>query len=279
MFSTPFAFMAAPVAGVTYLLDDFPGAQRAYSVRRLSSTYTGNALRVRRSSDNTEQDIGFIGEDLDTAALTSFVGAGNGFVTTLYDQSGNGANAAQSTANAQIQIVSSGTIISPGGSGKASFQASEGRSNYPFTGFTTNQVTQLMVGKKALGTSSRLTAFSGSNPGNASTNLSHWSDSNIYFQWEDYYRQTSSAISNIDYEVIFASTTSASTAVIWRNGSNLAGSVTSLPAINNDYSLIFEYPSNQFSIGLYQDLVIWNSDQSANAAGIQANVNAYYSIY
>jgi hypothetical protein len=96
----------------TGLLDTYSGAAAAYSAaRRLSSTYTGSLIRVRRSSDNAEQDIGYTsGNILDESALTSFVGAGNGFVTTWYDQSGNGNNETQSTAADQPRIVNSGTI-------------------------------------------------------------------------------------------------------------------------------------------------------------------------
>jgi len=61
-------------AGFTGILDEFTGAAAAYSVRRLSSTYTDGLIRVRRSSDDTEQDIGFDSNgDLDTTALTTFV--------------------------------------------------------------------------------------------------------------------------------------------------------------------------------------------------------------
>lgn len=58
----------------TGLLDTYPGAAVGYSLRRLSSTYTGNAIRVRRSSDNTEQNIGFVGNELDTTTMLDFVG-------------------------------------------------------------------------------------------------------------------------------------------------------------------------------------------------------------
>ena len=75
----------------------------------------GSAIRVRRSSDNAEQNIGFSGGNLDTAALSAFCGSSNGFVTTWYDQSGNGNNATQTTAVEQPQIVSSGTIITENG--------------------------------------------------------------------------------------------------------------------------------------------------------------------
>jgi hypothetical protein len=83
----------------------------AFSVRQLSSAYAGKAMRVRRSSDNTTQDIGFTSAgDLDTAALKTFVGSGTGYVTIWYDQSGNGLNAIQSVTTKQPTIMTSGVI-------------------------------------------------------------------------------------------------------------------------------------------------------------------------
>ena len=94
------------------LLDAYPSAAVAYSVRKLRSAYTGSAIRVRRSSDNAEQDIGFSAlGNLDTTALTSFCSGTNGFVTTWYDQSGNAVNSNQTIAAQQPQIVSSGAIL------------------------------------------------------------------------------------------------------------------------------------------------------------------------
>ena len=85
--------IASQITQFVGLLDTYPNAAAAYSLRKLRSAYTGYAIRVRRSSDNTEQDIGFSSTfGLDTSSLTSFCGAGNGFVTTWYDQSGNGNN-------------------------------------------------------------------------------------------------------------------------------------------------------------------------------------------
>jgi|DEB0MinimDraft_10_1074344.scaffolds.fasta_scaffold00879_4 hypothetical protein len=102
--------------GFVGLLNTYPNAAAAYSVRRLSSTYKGSLIQVRRSSDNTLQDIGFDANgDLDTTSLLSFVGAGNGFVRTWYDQSGNSANAINTTSSSQPQIVSSGVVIVAGG--------------------------------------------------------------------------------------------------------------------------------------------------------------------
>lgn len=103
-------FDLAVTAAYSPLLDTYTGAKIAYSLRKLDSNYTGNAIRVRRSSDNSEQDIGFTNNELDTTSLLSFVGSNDGYVTTWYDQSGNTNNATHSTAINQPLIVSSGVV-------------------------------------------------------------------------------------------------------------------------------------------------------------------------
>ena len=97
-------------------LDDYSGAQGAYSVaRRLLSSYSGNLIRVRRSGDNTESDFGpNLNGDLDSAAVVSFVTAGggtqHGYVSVVYDQSSFGYNLIQSTAASQLSIVTGGSL-------------------------------------------------------------------------------------------------------------------------------------------------------------------------
>jgi hypothetical protein len=92
------------------LLDLFPSASVAYSLRKLRTDYTGNCIRVRRSSDNTEQDIGFVGNELDITSLLAFVGVNDGFITIWYDQSGNANHSTQTVALSQPQIVASGVV-------------------------------------------------------------------------------------------------------------------------------------------------------------------------
>lgn len=86
-------------------------AAAAYSTRRVRSSYTGPAMRVRRSIDNAEQDIGFDGAGLlDEAALIAHVGSGTGFVRTWYDQSGNDRDVSNAVSDAQARIVNGGVI-------------------------------------------------------------------------------------------------------------------------------------------------------------------------
>jgi hypothetical protein len=109
-------------SSASLLLDLYP-ATAAYSLRKLRTAYSGSAIRVRRSSDNAEQDIGFSGNDLDTASLLSFVGAGNGFVTTWYDQQGAN-NLTQGSSASQPLIVSSGSLITRGAKAAVKFDGS-----------------------------------------------------------------------------------------------------------------------------------------------------------
>jgi SPP1 family predicted phage head-tail adaptor len=101
-------------AAASLLLDLYPDAAAAYSLRKLRTAYTGSAVRVRRSSDNTEQDIGFVSGQLDTVSLLAFCGSGNGFVTTWYDQSGSARDATQTTQASQPQIVFTGILLLQG---------------------------------------------------------------------------------------------------------------------------------------------------------------------
>jgi hypothetical protein len=106
-------------AGAASYSGPFDGISFAalYGMKRFLSAYTGNLIRIRRSSDNAEQNIGYDASTglLDTAAISAFIGGGNGFVTTWYDQSGNTRNATQTTAADQPRISVSGAPNSQAG--------------------------------------------------------------------------------------------------------------------------------------------------------------------
>jgi hypothetical protein len=96
-----------------YLLDLYSGAEAAYSLRVLSSSFASSAVvRVRRSSDNAEAD--FTATEITDGTLTTWTGANDGFVVTWYDQSGNTNDVSQSTASQQPQLVASGVVVTGG---------------------------------------------------------------------------------------------------------------------------------------------------------------------
>jgi hypothetical protein len=95
-----------------YILDTTANAVMAVSVRKLRSTYQGSCMRVRRSSDNSETDIGFTSADaLDVSSLLAFASTSSVYVKTWYDQSGGGRDLTQTTTTAQPLIVSSGSLM------------------------------------------------------------------------------------------------------------------------------------------------------------------------
>lgn len=78
----------------------------AYSLRLLRSDYEGALIRLRRASDNAEQDF-FCGDDdrIDIDAINTFKGTSNVFVTVWYDQSTLGINAIQTIADRQPRLI------------------------------------------------------------------------------------------------------------------------------------------------------------------------------
>jgi hypothetical protein len=80
-----------------------------FSFRKINPSYSGPCITVRRSSDDTTQNIGFVSDVLDESSLLSFVGSGDGFITTWFNQIGS-INFVQSTNSLQPKIVISGVV-------------------------------------------------------------------------------------------------------------------------------------------------------------------------
>lgn len=119
---TPGSGSGTTTTAISALLDGISvSAAIAYSTRKLRGSYAGAAIKVRRSSDNTTQDIGFDGSgNLDSVSLLAFVGGGgSGFVDTWYDQSGNAKHLTQAVTGSQPRIVNAGVVDTFATSGKA----------------------------------------------------------------------------------------------------------------------------------------------------------------
>lgn len=74
----------------------------AFSMRVLESDYNGPLVRLRRDSDNTEQDFGWGDNDIvDVAAIDAWRAGSNVYIHTWYDQSGLGRDAIQTIISQQ----------------------------------------------------------------------------------------------------------------------------------------------------------------------------------
>jgi hypothetical protein len=259
------------------LLDAYPNAEVAYSLRRLSNSYAGNSIRVRRSSDNTEQNIGFVNNILDTASLLTFCGAGNGFVTTWYDQSGNANNATQSTAANQPQIVSSGAMITTNGKNSMSFDGSNDSFNLTSSITAGSSNYQSFVGKRD-SPARKLYALGG---GVSSVGYLYtlYSDNYYYLQADTSKYQASTSSDSTINQLLLTGLNNASTMSMYKNGNVISSSAGSLTYTPNILYIGFYSNSGLMAYCNLQEIIFYNSNQFANRIGIESNINTFYNIY
>ena len=267
--------------GYVYLLDDYPSAAAAYSLRKLRSAYTGSAIRVRRASNNAEQDIGFVNNVIDTSSLTSFCSGTNGFITTWYDQSGNGNNAIQSTAANQPQIVSSGSVILDNSKPSLLFDGSNDRLGFTeingVTGLsliTVSNYSRISNDSTIFNASDVIIAYTGGFIKDMSIGARQ-NKSQIYY--ED---GTSKFIAGLS---ISTNTQYLQLGYVSTNGAGIStnGNLTTGTAgLNNSIvrSIAQDFSSVYFQ-GKIAECIVYPTDQSSNRTGIETNINDFYSIY
>ena len=284
----------------TGLLNDYSGAAAAYSLRLLDNTYSGSAVRVRRVSDNAEQDIAFSNNELDTATLETFASGTDAFVTTWYDQSGNGNDAAQGTASSQPKIVSSGSTITEGGKPVLSFNGSSHRlvapdsdslsftdgsgNDTPLNIFTTYHNTKgnssLILAKDdgvpnreyALGYfDADLRFFVKENGGNTQISKDNKDSGQLdYLLMSAFYDGSENVNGFTMFKNGVASTLGDP------SGTTIAGMANTTA---NFYIGTYQNLSSWTFGGTIQEIVMYGSDQSSNRTGIETNINDFYTIY
>lgn len=271
-----FSGVVAP--SISYLLDTYTGAVAAYSLRKLKSTYSGYAIRVRRSSDNTSQDIAFKADGtLDTTSILSFVGSGNGFVSIWYDQSGNGSNLTQSTAAEQMRIVYGGNLDMLHGKPALTSNynyAQKGWYKATYISSISSPVTMFNVG-------SNIQSAGGSFLWDGLTTPMYG-----YSYWTNWFRIGGSVefalqgyLQNINTQrIINAIYNGSSSKIRINNGTYTTGNTgtstsTGLTLGSNHSSL------NYAAAAYYQEHIVYPSNQESNATNINTNINSYYTIY
>jgi hypothetical protein len=234
-------------------------------------------VKVRRASDNAEQDI-YANYDgtLNTSSLESFCSGTDGFVETWYDQSGNARNATEATAANQPKIVSSGTVLvdsfgKPRIQGyqnnltnlKASFSSGQPISVFGVVNYTSlstptgfpyavdlRSSSSNLVAVGLVGSSARI--YAGSSLLNTTTILS-----NTTYLSYGLIDGTNSSIG------INTNITNGSAGASTADGICLFNSRDLVAALNGYLSEVIIYPSNQ----------------SSNQSGISTDINSFYSIY
>ena len=262
------------------LLDLYPNAVAAYSLRKLRAAYSGPAIEARKTVGGvtSKLDIGFVGNELDTASLLTFANGGDVFVAKWYDQSGNGNNdASQVSQSAQPQIVSSGSVINE-----------NGKISIKFNGTTDYIENQLSVGPT-------VTAF-------AVSRIVDEFDYNFIYDSslvsggrirlglrniKEYFAdngQASAAFSTTPsnglQNLFFAKHTNSDVSISVNQDTLKTLATTNFYA-NTQYFIIGARwdGAEHFLEGTIQELIFYPSDQSTNRAGIESNINSNYKIY
>jgi hypothetical protein len=260
------------------LLDIYTNSAGAFSLRKLRTAYNGAAIKVRRSSDNQSQDIGFDANgNLDTTSMLSFVGAGNGFVSIWYDQSGNGRSSTQTTSSSQPYIVINGSLSVQNGKPALYF---DGANSWlvcsPFTN-STYQVEPFS-----------LISVMGLNPG--------YSTSGVYCPYGTYSTsQFRLRINNNKYE-IYNGSTGLLSSVNASSGQKIISNIysgtdklrvngvevisgNSGNAVGTYFGIGRSWWSGWNYYGYIQETIVYQTDQSTNISSIESIINSFYSSY
>ena len=262
--NTPTLTSSPVVSGL--LLDTYTGASYAYSVRKLRTGYSGSAMRVRRASDNTEQDITFdINGDLDTTALTTFCTGTIGYVKTWYDQTTNGRDLTQTDTSLQGEIYNGGVITRNSRPSIYSLHKNY-LVNYSLTTPTHHFLTLEKNGtgqnnahfvdnpnRTLIGNFPNLILFNGS--------ILTWGGGDI---------------GTLGLGVITALFNGTNSAVNFNNGTKTIGDAgsTATTGIPNELGAQPNKPN-----AYYSEWIVYEFDQTANENAIQTNINNYFSLW
>jgi len=261
--------------GFSYFLDDYSGASRAYSLRKLSSTYTGDAIEVRRDSDDTTQNIGFVDNVLDTGSLLTFVGAGSGYVKTWYNQDGSGTNNAVNTATGfQPVIVSSGSLITDNGKPAIDFGIAND-DTLIFSNFTPSTIILIA---RSYGASGILNYALGSNTGGIGLDGTYNGDGitpDTIFAWDGSTPALATSVSGRTQTIfqLYADTAVDSGSIYLENSLEANdGGYTPIGLTN-----IGNRGGSSFALsGSIQEVIMYSTDESATQRGQYTNLVDYY---
>jgi hypothetical protein len=258
------------------LLDEYPGAVAAYSLRNLTILSDAPVVRVRRSSDNAEQD--FTAIQVTDGTLTTFCGAGNGFVRTWYDQSGSGNHAATTTTTRQPEIVSSGLLILENNKPVIKFDGTSHFLTQTISTTVSQPFTTILALKKNANLSRNQDIFRA--PHGGAVTFFNSLDANNYYAFAGTGVKLGNALvgDNILSSVVW----NGGSSIASYNGAQAAVSVGTQGLTSSNRLNIATGGSDplvkQAAISL-REFIIYPNSQSVALAAIEANINAHYAIY
>ena len=257
----------------TPLLDTYTGAAAAYSLRKLRTAYTGDAVEVYNGSSYA--DIGFnVFGELDTVALADHCGSNNGFIRTWYDQAGSN-DATQSTTS-QMPKIYDGTngVVLENGKPAVEFDGTDDALSSGSVDVATMTISSVHTLDSTDG-QKRPWAVKGAVNG-AKDTFGQASDLTLRYDGA-YSPNTITPLTGTQYLRFSVRSTSAQTDFV--NGTSNINDTQTLPNIEGTYSI-----GNAISLtvtfeGRIQEAIAWESDKSSDRTGIESNTNTFYDIY
>lgn len=282
------------VAQDLLLLDSFPNATAAYSLRKLDKDYGGNAITVRRVNGDTS-NIAFTANYLDTVSLKSFCGTTSSdtcWVRTWFDQSGNTRNVRQTTNASQPQILRGGVIFYQNDEPALRFDGVDDFLPGPTSNILTASNPALSffsVAQKSAktGTSNNaaaLLAFGDLTPQKlylirAVTNELI----RIYIESNSVTKFPTSATNWSASQFLYSHIDDGTNLNAYQNNTQvLTNETTTIGTFGADYGYNIGKTQDDATghwIGAQQELIIYLSSQSTDRTTIQNNINRFYSIY
>ena len=270
------------LGGFIGLLDLFPGAAAAYSLRKLRAAYSGSAVRVRKevSAVSSETDIGFLSDgSLDTATLLTFASDADGgdvFVVTWYDQSLSN-DATQSTGANQPKIVSGGSLVADV-NGKPALSL-DGVNNFMTLTLQLSTPLSLFAVINEDGTNSFPYVF-GNSVGSLDDILAlgfikSGTEVRNFISGTNAYTDA-----NYTGRHLWTSIIDSSNSFLGKDG--VLGTATNNAigtSIRTQLNLFRSTAAITTMSGTAQELILYGSNQSANRTAIETNINTFYSIY
>jgi hypothetical protein len=256
-------------AGGGFFLDQYPGANAAYSVaRKLSSTYTGFAFRAYRYANAATQDIGFdSNNEIDAAALVAFGGVSNCGISIIYDQTGNGNDlTAQVSAWGQIYLASTGITLKNGKPIFSNFLTGIGSGFFEKASVSFNTDWWFFVGEpKNQASTWFISLDSDNNPsisqGGSSSGPASLTPSNSILYGNGLLNGQNLIIGTGNH-VVFS----------W----NVSMATYTAPSIR--FPARYAVNTNT-GVAELQEMYFYDTDQSANRAAIEVALNNYFQVY
>jgi uncharacterized protein YodC (DUF2158 family) len=217
-----------------------------------------------------------IGETYGITGIPAYDNTVDGFVETWYDQSGNGNDASQLTANDQPRIVISGNLVTSS-NGLPAIRVNALAESFDLD-------SNIALGNFSLFYTVEHTAF-----GSAVSWLSNNSGSTYMRYTPIAYNVDTGAIDNgyINLDATLATATNYLISAIRGSGIielSVSGSVQSNTDSNSgtlSVQKMFQRGSNETQglNGYAQELIIYPTDKTANRVAIETNINDHYNIY